>query len=1100
MSGTSATPDQAARELVSTALDQTLFVEAGAGTGKTTALVGRIVALAERGVAMRQIAAITFTEAAASELRDRVRAALEARMGETLFLTQAAEEVDEAVISTLHSFAQRLVTDHPLETGLPPAIEVLDEIESSLEFEERWTAFVDGLHEDPTAERLLLRAFATGLRFDQARVVAQVFDDQRDRLTGAALAAPPPASIDLTPVLDALAHLGALRSGCRDDADKLASSVDRSMDVAARLAQAEDELDALGVLALAQAENRSGSIFRAGRVGRKENWPDVNEVRSAAEAADAAALAVLDAARAEVLDHLLQRIEVDAQAAAADRFRRGRLLFHDLLVAARDLLRGSAAVRVAVADRYRHLLIDEFQDTDPIQVELAVLLATTVAEVGDRPWTDLPLAPGRLFFVGDPKQSIYRFRRADIGLFLQVRATVAAEPLQLSANFRSAPSILAWINATFGSLMPEEQTGQAAYQPLHAGRAGAPEPANPTPDPSAEPQACVWLLGHEHPKQRSIAQVREDEARDLAATLAEVVGTWEVADRPAVAGEAEIRRPARWADVAVLLPTRTALPYLEQAFDEADVPYRVESSSLVWGTQQVRDLLAVLQAIDDPTDEVALVAALRSPALACSDDDLLAFRAANGSWDLTRSTPEVLHEQHPVVAGLRTLRALHDERWWVGVSSLVDRVVRELGYFELAVAHRRPRDHWRRLRFVIDQARRFEDTPGATLRGFLRWAERQAEDSARVREPVLPETDDDAVRILTVHGSKGLEFPIVVVAGLNRAVEPRAEAVLWDEAGTVQVRLGKFTTGGYETVRDVEKEMSARERHRLLYVATTRARDHLVLSMHRKPGATDAALLLEHAEQSGAVHRLLPPPTLRLRSQAERSPALEPADQPANRQLWDATRREALEARRSQPVVAATAVANLPSEPDKPEPDTEVTPHRRGRAGTAVGRAVHATLQAVSLAQPLGLERVAAAQAAAEGLPDRAEEVALLARAAVDSDLVREAVTHRHWRELYVAAPVGANTVEGFIDLLYDGPDGLVVVDYKTDQVADDAAADASAARYRLQLATYALVIEANLGRPVVGAALLYLRSSGDQTRWIPDLQGAIGEVRSRIT
>ena len=1087
-----ASPDQVARDAVASELDQTLFVEAGAGTGKTTALVGRIVALAERGVAMRQIAAITFTEAAASELRDRVRAALEERAEESLFLTQAAEDVDEAVISTLHSFAQRLVTDHPLETGLPPAIEVLDEIESSLEFEERWTAFIDGLHNDPSAEDLLLRAFATGLKFDQARVVAEVFDDQRDRLVGTPMAPPPPRAIDVQPVLHALRELAVLRATCSVPDDRLALWLDRVAEVAARLTQADGGLDVLGVLSLAQAENRSGAIFRSGKIGRKENWSDVAAARDATEAAEDAAAAVLGQARAEILAHLLYRMDLNTRAAAADRFRRGRLLFHDLLVAARDVLRHSTPVRQAVAERYRHLLIDEFQDTDPIQVELAVLLATTATEVGDKPWTELPLHPGRLFFVGDPKQSIYRFRRADIGLFLEVRNAVAAAPLQLSANFRSDPTILAWINATFGALMPNEEAGQAAYQELQAGRV--------IPAGGNEAEAAVWLLGHEHPKDRSIAEVREQEAQELAAALAEAMGTWVVSDRPAVAGGPEQRRPARWADMAILLPTRTALPYLEQAFDDADVPYRVESSSLVWGTQQVRDLLAVLQAIDDPTDEVALVAALRSPALACSDDDLLGFRAANGSWDLTRQPPDVLSESHPVVAGLRTLRILHEERWWVGVSSLVDRVVRDLAYFELAVAHRRPRDHWRRLRFVVDQARRFEDTPGATLRGFLRWAERQADDSARVREPVLPETDDDAVRILTVHGSKGLEFPVVVVAGLNRTLEARTAAVLWGDDGRVQVRLGTFSTDGYETVKEQEREMAAKERHRLLYVATTRARDHLILSVHRKAGSTtDASLLLEHASLGGAIHQVLPTPTMRLRSQEPEGPTLDPADQPAARQLWDAARRKALEDHRRQPVVAATGVAAALAAPEKAEPDTDLTPHRRGRAGTAVGRAVHATLQAVSLSDPQNLPSIAAAQAAAEGFPDLATEVGRLAQSAVDSDVVRTAVRHRHWRELYLAAPIGETTVEGFIDLLYDGPDGLVVVDYKTDRLDDDTELEGSVSRYRLQLATYALVIEEVLQRPVVGAALLYVRGDESRTRWVPDLPGAVAEIRARL-
>ena len=196
--------------------------------------------------------------------------------------------------------------------------------------------------------------------------------------------------------------------------------------------------------------------------------------------------------------------------------------------------------------------------------------------------------------------------------------------------------------------------------------------------------------------------------------------------------------------------------------------YRVESSSLVWGTQEVRDLLAVLQAVDDPTDEVALVAALRSPALVCTDADLVEYRQAGGRWTVRAACPEVLGTGHPVCRALDVLRGLHERRWWEGVGAIVERGARELRFFELAFAHPRPRDHWRRLRFVLDQALAFEEAGGRTLRQFVEWAEQQGADEARVREPVLADADDDAVRILTVHGAKGLEFPIVVLTGLNR--------------------------------------------------------------------------------------------------------------------------------------------------------------------------------------------------------------------------------------------------------------------------------------------------------------------------------------------
>ena len=190
---------------------------------------------------------------------------------------------------------------------------------------------------------------------------------------------------------------------------------------------------------------------------------------------------------------------------------------------------------------------------------------------------------------------------------------------------------------------------------------------------------------------------------------------------------------------------------------------------------------------------------------------------------------------------------------------------------------------------------------------------------------------------------------------------------------------------------------------------------------------------------------------------------------------------------------AATSLQTADDE--KPEPDVETHVHRLGRAGSAVGRAVHATLQAVDLASPADVTAIAAAEAAAERIPDLAGQVEGSVRNALGSDVVAEAVRHRHWREMYLGAPTTNGMIEGFIDLLYERPDGLVIVDYKTDRAPEPDGMAAAVARYRLQLATYALALEQTLGRPVAGAALLFVSGREARTRWIEDLPAAVLEV-----
>ena len=1072
--------DEQARIGVATRLDETLFVEAGAGTGKTTALVGRVLALVERGAPMRGIAAITFTEAAAAELRDRIRVALERAARDGRVPADAAAEVDQAAITTLHGFAQRLLAEHPLEAGLPPTFEVLDEVQASIEFDERWSDFLDRLLDDPAHEPALLRGFAAGLDLRAVRDVALALADHDDRLADAALAPPPLGPVDAAPLLAAIDRAAAQADSCTSDDDRLLAHLVRLRDWSERLATAaaRSEVELLHHVA-------SLPSLACG-YGRADNWAcDIQDVRDACQAADDARTSLLAEVRHGVLADLLAAVAAFTSAGAAERARTGRLAFHDLLVRARDLLRHHPDVRAELRDRFSHLLIDEFQDTDPLQIELAVLLASD-QEADD--WHRLTPAPGRLFFVGDATQSIYRFRRADIGLFMRVRQTMVDEPLRLTANFRSVPGVLAWVNHLFTALIgggDEEAGTQAAFQPL--------DPARPPLPGAADPPVVV--LGDEQPG--TMAQVREQEAADIAATVERVVReAWPVA-------EPARTRPANLADIAILLPTRTSLPQLEAALEDADVPYRVESASLVWSTQEVRDLLAVLQAVDDPTDEVAVVAALRSPALACGDDDLFAYRQAGGRWDLRAQDPESLAAEHPVVAGMRKLRELHDGRWWASPSALVDRVMRELRLFELAFAHRRPRDHWRRLRWVLDQARAFEESGGATLRGFLTWAERMSDPAdARVREAVLPEADDDAVRILTVHGAKGLEFPVVVLAGLNRLANNGGGGgrVLWTADGAPEAKAGRFETAGFAAVNAYERDMDRQEQLRLLYVAATRARDHLVVSLHRKPGdrsqAAEVARVIDGAPE---LWRRLDPP-FALQAQWSSVPPVAEPHAAGRRREWDDARKQRIEALRRVPVRAATDIARLGADAAADaEPEPEAPPWRRGRAGTSIGRAVHAVLQSVDLRTGEGAGAIARAQAAAEGVDTQAHEVERLARAALDSEAVRRAVAGRHWREVYVAAPVGGTVVEGFVDLLYEDGGDLVVVDYKTDAVRADADIDAAVDRYRLQGAAYALAVSRTLGRPVSRCTFVFVSGGRARQRDVPDLGLAMAEVEALV-
>ena len=402
-------------------LDRNVMVVAGAGTGKTAAVVDRIVALIGSGTAaMGEIAAITFTEAAAAELRQRLREALAAAAGRgDPHMEAARRQIDDAAICTLHSFAHRILIEHAIDAGLPPGFDLLDDTAEAADFDARWRAFADTLLEDPDAERALVLGFSAGLRHTDLAAVARCLQAHWDRLEDGGLAylsAAPPCDdrwprTDPAPVIEALERARSTSGWCCDDDDNMVGHLRGTVTDALALLTAAQP-DTLAVLQLLDTL----PPFRCAQ-GRQENWDGhIAEVRAACAEAEQSRTDLLDEVRRAVLGDLAARLASFTLAAAEQRRIEGRITFHDLLVHARRLLRSGGPALTALRTRYRCLLIDEFQDTDPIQVELAARLTTLDGSA------ELSCAGrGALFVVGDPKQSIYRFRRADIELFERVR-------------------------------------------------------------------------------------------------------------------------------------------------------------------------------------------------------------------------------------------------------------------------------------------------------------------------------------------------------------------------------------------------------------------------------------------------------------------------------------------------------------------------------------------------------------------------------------------------------------------------------------------------------------------------------------------------------
>jgi ATP-dependent helicase/nuclease subunit A len=1070
--------DQAARDAIRDQHERTLFVEAGAGTGKTTALVARVVEMVAAGHLedMAQLGAITFTENAAAELRSRIREALEqAERGrfagrsydddQSARCARALAHLDDATISTLHGFAARILSGVPIEAGLPPGFSVSDPITAQLESARAWRGFLDELLDDAAVTGHILAGLTLGLDTDRLRALASSFSNNWDLLLKRPFAIRPMPRVDASTVLEPLRRAAAALDRA-PEGDKLTKHLLTTVRPAVNeLSNLSDDLDVLEALYRLRLNTKAGNASNWAPAGGKAG------VTSALVEARDARQDLLTRVGAAVTETLCARVQDFVLTETERRRAEGRLEFHDLLVRARDVLRDNADVRTSLHRQYRTLLVDEFQDTDPLQVEIVCLIAGDCGDVPPEDWADITIPPGRLFFVGDPKQSIYRFRRADVSLFSQTGELHRDGHTRLDVNFRSVPGLLDAVNDVFRVLIGTAGAEQVTYADLIAHR------------DATDDQPPLALLGG--PLDLNAAALREKEAAHIAATIKRAKAErWEVHRT-----RNDPRSPdATYADIAVLLPTRTSLPALESALAEADIPYRVESRSLVWATDAVRDVVTMLQSVLNPADEVATVAALRHHGLACSDRHLLEWATAGGRWSYLAPRPEGVSPDHPVAAGMAALRTWHDLRWWLPVNHLVDRVVRELRLTELTAELPRPRDHWRRLRFVVDQARAFCDAGGSGLAEFVAWAVEQIESEADVLETAVPEPDDDSVRILTVHGSKGLEFPITVLAGLG--VPPRSDAeVLWGGSRPeARLKSGALESEGFGAQKTIEKQLDLAESVRLLYVAMTRAEDHLVVSCYHKPVSSASS----HAQRLWDLLADSPLATVEMEPPVIESDKAVVTDTVApDREDFLASRAALLAEVKSRVAASATSLVSeadrstAPGASDEPPVTASPLASPAGIAasgvGPRVGSAVHGVLELVDLAGPGGDEvaRLSAMLCEQLGIPALADEVAARVDNALTADLVARADTGRYWREVYVVSRDGERYVEGYVDLLVETPDGLVVVDYKTDRATSEAERATKAEHYRPQLRAYAHALSQVPGLNVASGSLLFLSASG---------------------
>ena len=850
--------DDAARRDAMAVHDRSFLVEAGAGSGKTAVMAGRIALLLARGIAPKSIAAVTFTELAASELFIRVKAFVDALTDGAIppelqvalpdglseeqrcHLAAAREAIDEMTCSTIHGFCQRLITPYPVEAGIDPGAAVMDRDQGDLAFAEIVDAWLRSELADEAngllVELVLHDPDAT------VRLIRTILEHLRRHRTLA-----PCESEDLTSLASAFRE--AVDGFCGFVTEAVVEESE-TMAMAARLRELAEETDPAlpaespsGVVALLTARPHPDLLTKGGyflTYRKKGKWGDAARRAGLAKADGdrlfdsanahysrccAAWNAVQRAAAARALADLVPLLQP-----VMDRFRDYKrsaalLDFDDLIFTARDLLRDNDEVRRALARRYTHVLVDEFQDTDPLQTEIFWRLCGDPPHGGDNgDWPSFALRPGALFLVGDPKQAIYRFRGADIAAYLRARDAFAAQVADgvrsITTNFRSCEPIMHYVNGRFEDPLSAEN-GQPGFQALDAF----------LPERAAGPSVVALdIKAADEDGKANTSRQRDSEAEAVAEACARLIGSEPILDPDD--GE---WRPCRAGDIALLAPTGSELWRYEEALEGRGIPVATQAGKGLFQRQEIQDLIAVTRVLADPRDTLALGALLRGPLVGLTEDELLDI-----VWDLPRSddkpdelprlgvgvSPEnITHSlAREIVEKLQSLRRQVNA---TTPHQLLSQAVDMLRVRPILL--RRHRGQAERALANIDLYLSF--SRAYAVRGLRAFAEAMTAawtDASRAVEG-RPDAQEEAVALYTMHAAKGLEWPVVIPVNTMTQVRTAERAVTDRASGRFYCPVFGVEPEGFAAVLDAEKLEFERERVRLWYVAATRARELLVL-------------------------------------------------------------------------------------------------------------------------------------------------------------------------------------------------------------------------------------------------------------------------------
>jgi len=1103
--------DDTARKKIVLELEKTFLVEAGAGSGKTKSLVDRMIALLKNGQCrIDTLAAVTFTRKAAAELRGRFQTELERELREgkgdkvRQRLKEALQNLEQCTIGTIHSFCAKLIRERPVEISLDPEFQELEEIEDAIYRDKCWHEFLIQvrLKSDPLLERLdsvgltpeeLKGSFIEVCRFPEVELMPGTTT--------------PPDYVYYRKKLEALLD----DAGREIPKDRPAKGYDELMRFMRRCFFRQRNLG-LGDHPILM---ETYEILEKDPEFKITYWPDKEKARAFHARFQRFQDEVVKPALQEWREYrhcfILDFIKPAVEFYSDRRREQGQVNYGDLLMYAARLLRDNPEVRDYFQRKFTHIMVDEFQDTDPIQAEMLMYLTGTDKNEGD--WKKLNPRKGSLFLVGDPKQSIYRFRRADIDIYNLVKDRIqktGGEVLELTANFRSLPSIRDWINPVFHGIFPKQFTPyQAAYASLDTVREEKPET-----------KSGVYKI--------SIGSVSRNNQKQIAEIDAGIIGDY---IRWACEGHVKLARTpgeqtlgidehARPEDFLILLRYKKQMQAYARALEERGLPYEIAGSGAFSESEEIREIVNLIQALNDPNNPIYTVAVLRGIFFGISDNELLAFKRNGGkfSYMKRRDNAEEGDQQKQPDKVEQALQKLH--HWWTltqksPVSTSLEMILESTGILPFLAGSDMGSSRAGNLIKLMEIVRTQENM-GKT--SFAEIAEFTAGilDLYEIEEMSLTPARTNAVRIMNLHKAKGLEAPVVFLANpLGTREHPPSRHV---------ERIGEEGPKGYfvfnkprgEYLRQIlsqpinwdkkaeeEKKYQDAEEKRLMYVASTRAKNLLVISTYERKSTNRA---WEALDDNLADVPELGVPIRDKKGERETLKLSADAVEKGRRDIqshW-------LEA--SKPSYAVDTVTS------QAKKDIEIPIRQQSGYGMSWGRMVHALLESVGRGTlEAGFKRLEEKR-----LPENKELSASESMDALDI-LIENALTIEEWdpsekpalrnlidsilasefwkralkaKKRFVEVPFSLKAsgselgrkdklpviLTGVIDLVFQESGGWVIADYKSDEVGGPEHLQSLLNYYSPQVKLYSRFWAEITGETVKETGLFFI----DLNRWIP--------------